>query len=85
MDSNMENTKTLEEAIVEILDIKNEVEKLTRLVDLCRGYKNPFDTQTENKEFESYQLCKKGITSQRGKIKRLIKDYYYKQGDDSFV
>lgn len=66
----------MEKALSDVLEIEDEQTKLCRLVDLVKGYRSPYNNQTENKEGVGFDECKKGVRSQRGKIKRLIREHY---------
>ncbi len=67
---------TIEQAVEKALRLPTEAERICNLIDLCRGYGNPYNSQDEKTQREVWFECKEGLTSQRGKLKRLIREAF---------
>lgn len=64
--------KSLEQAVEQAMNLRTEGERICAIVDLCKGYVNPYNEFEQQAQREGYDECRHGLSLQRNKIKRLV-------------
>lgn len=67
---------SLPEAFEKAMKISDEKERLVAIVNLIRGYRNPYNLEYTKPQYEAYSECLKGIIKQRDKIVGFIEEYF---------